>query len=187
MEVRKRESHNCFGMSDISIIGGTAALLLFTVHVRLVDFAGVPEKVLHGSETTVTAIFHKAGVEVEFVDAAGKADLVVQILKDAPRHLQGDVTGFAVLVPSERRSDSYAAVSYPMVEEAARGLDADVAEVLAGSMAHELGHLLLKSSAHSRAGVMIPRLDRRQITLLRRGELLFTAGEAARMRTQLAP
>lgn len=156
-------------MSDISVIGGTAAILFLAVHVRLVDLAGVPQKDLARSETMVTSIFRKAGVEVEFVDSAGEKDVWLQILKDPPRDLHGDVTGFAVLVPSERRTDSYAAVSYPMVKAAARGLDADVAEVLAGSMAHEIGHVLLKSNAHSRTGVMVPRLDRPQIRLLRRG------------------
>jgi hypothetical protein len=105
----------------------------------------------------------------------------MQILKQPPLHLHADTTGFAVLVRSDRSSDSYAAVSMAMVEERSRELGAPAVEVLAASIAHELGHLLLHSPGHSRSGIMKARLDRTQIELLERGELGFTKDEAARL------
>jgi hypothetical protein len=162
------------------------------VHVWLVDLAGVPEKVRTQAEITVMGIFRRAGVELSFVEclseparpclqAPAKADFWLQIMPERPQRLPEDATGFAVLVRSERPGDSYAAVSYPMVESAARDLDASVADVLAGSVAHELGHLLLNSPAHFPNGIMNPRLDRRQIRLLERGALLFTREQAVRL------
>jgi hypothetical protein len=162
------------------------------IHIRLVDLVGLPEKVRTQSEAVVIGVFRRAGLDVAFVEclagvdnpcreATGPADFWLQILKQRPRHLHGDTTGFAVLVPSPKPGDSYAAVSYPMVEATALELDAAIADVLAASLAHEMGHLLLHASSHSRTGIMNPRLDRRQMWLMERGELLFTKEQATRL------
>jgi hypothetical protein len=150
------------------------------IHVRLVDFAELPKGVEAQAESLVAGVFRRAGLELDFVDAAPKADFWLQILKQRPR-LHGDTTGFAVLVRSDRTRDSYAAVSWPIVEAAAHDLGAPEVELLAAAMAHELGHLLLHSSVHSHSGLMKPRLDRAQIDLLERGELNFTREEVARI------
>lgn len=162
------------------------------IHIRLVDLVGLPEKVRKQSEAAVIGVFRRAGLDVAFVEclagedrpcreAAGPADFWLQILRQRPNKLHGDTTGFAVLVPSPKAGDSYAAVSYPMVEAAALELDASIADVLAASLAHEMGHLLLHTSGHSRTGIMNPRLDRRQMRLMERGELLFTNDQAVRL------
>jgi hypothetical protein len=151
------------------------------VHVRLVDMAGLVDAVESQMKSMVGAVFRRAGLELDFVDTAGKADFWMQILKQRPLHLHADTTGFAVLVRSDRSSDSYAAVSMAIVEETSRELEAPAAEVLAASIAHELGHLLLHSPGHARRGIMKARLDRSQIELLERGELLFTKDEAAQL------
>jgi hypothetical protein len=201
IEVPAGESHIWFCMSRIAQFCGIAAMLLLTparvafasdcscrrvsqtqrVHVRLVDMAGLLDGVETQAESIVRALFRRVGLELDFVEAAEKADFWMQIMKQRPLNLHRDTTGFAVLVRSERSSVSYAAVSLPTVEEASRELEAPVAEVLAVSMAHELGHLLLHSSAHSRSGIMKARLDRTQIELLERGELLFTKDEATKL------
>lgn len=170
--------------------GCQPALQTHRVHVRLVDMAGLRDGVGTQAESMVAAVFRKAGLELDFVDVAEKADFWMQIIRQRPLNLHGDTTGFAVLVRSERSRDSYAAVSLPMVEEVACELDAPVVEVLAASMAHELGHLLLHSSGHSLSGIMKARLDRKQIESLARGEFWFTKDEAARLVEQarrLAP
>ena len=161
-------------------------------HVWLVDLAGLSESIRAASEQLVAAIFRQAGVDMSFVECLsapgrpcrqpqGNAGLWLQILAQRPRRVSSDATGFAVLVRSGDPGYSYAAVSYPMVETAAADLEVPVAEVLAASIAHELGHLLLHSSAHFRTGVMRPRVDRRQIALLERGELLFTKEQSVRL------
>src|SRR5579863_9781771 len=115
------------------------------IHIRLVDMAGLPEKMRTQAEASVLAIFRMAGLELDFVEcpaagaalcseAPGKAEFWLQILKQRPSHLHQDSTGFAILVPSPQSGDSYAAVSFPMVESAARNLEAPVADVLAASM-----------------------------------------------------
>jgi len=172
---------------------GIAAVLLWTlggatrqtqnihaIHVRLIDLAQLDGPVALQAESLAAGIFRRAGVELDFVDEAPKAEFWLEILKQRPRP-HGDATGFAVLVRSDRSRDSYAAVSWPIVQGAARELNAPEVEVLAAAMAHELGHLVLHSSGHSRTGLMKPRLDRAQIELLERGELSFTKEETARL------
>lgn len=212
IEVRAVESHNCFVMSKMNVRRGIAAVLLSlslqvarashwspgqaprpaSLHIRLVDLAGIPEKLRAAGEGMVQEIYRQAGLELDFVDCPeagparcgippGPSEFWLQILNRPPNHLQRDSTGFAVLVPTPQPGDSYAAVSLPMVESAARHLEVPAAEVLAASMAHEIGHLLLHSSWHSHAGVMSPRMDRKQIQQLERGELLFSTVEAARL------
>jgi hypothetical protein len=156
------------------------------IYVRLVDRVGLSPKLRNELEATVQAIFEKAGLSLAFVDCSGAPDpkdYFLQILNLRPKHLPPDSTGSTVLVRSAQPGDSYAAIWFPEVESAALSLDAPVASVLAATIAHEMGHLLLHSSGHSPSGVMSPRMDRRQIRLLERGELLFTPAQSASFRS----
>jgi hypothetical protein len=174
-------------MSNFNGPHSMAAVLLLTfvpIHIRLVDRAGLPAKLRTDAQRTVQAIFNKTGLSLQFVECSGEPnpnDYFLQIVNLRPKHLAPDSAGSAVLVPSPRPGDSYAVIWFPEVESAAQSLQAPVASVLAASMAHEIGHLLLHSSRHSHSGVMSPRIDRRQIRLLERGELLFTSAESARL------
>ncbi len=53
------------------------------------------------------------------------------------------------------------------------------------AMAHELGHLLLRSTRHSAAGIMRARLTEKGLRDDDRGYLRFTADEAESMRTEV--
>jgi hypothetical protein len=59
------------------------------------------------------------------------------------------------------------------------------ADLLGLAMAHELGHLLLRSAAHSVAGIMRARLTEKGLRDDDRGYLRFTADEAESMRTEV--
>jgi hypothetical protein len=143
-------------------------------------------------EAIVVALYRNAGLNLDFLNcetpapddachfALASTDIWVQIPRHRPAQLRGDGIAFAILVPSERFAASYAAVSLPAVRVAARDMDVPVVDVLAASVAHEIGHLLLHSPMHSH-GVMSPRLDQRQMQLLERGELRFTQEEARRL------
>ncbi len=58
-------------------------------------------------------------------------------------------------------------------------------EILAAAMAHEIGHLLLGSNSHSRAGIMRAKWNRDELELARLGRLLFTEEESAFIRGEL--
>jgi len=59
------------------------------------------------------------------------------------------------------------------------------ADLLGLAMAHELGHLLLRSAHHSAAGIMRARLTEKGLRDDDRGYLRFTADEADSMRTEV--
>ena len=59
------------------------------------------------------------------------------------------------------------------------------ADLLGLAMAHELGHLLLRSAAHSVSGIMRARWTEKGLRDDDRGYLRFTATEAESMRTEV--
>ena len=59
-------------------------------------------------------------------------------------------------------------------------------EILGGVMAHELGHLLLGSNSHSRAGIMRAHWQGEELNLLSRGNLRFTSEQGEHMRGKLS-
>src|SRR6266478_170254 len=58
------------------------------------------------------------------------------------------------------------------------------ADLLGLAMAHELGHLLLRSAAHAVTGIMRRQWTERQLWDDHRGYLRFTSGEAESMRNE---
>ena len=165
------------------------------ITMRVLNPAMVPGKTLLRAEGVAAAILNPAGVEVTWLDCDSAThpcrqyptpkEFWLHLLKNSPPRLRGDATGFAVLMPQRDGAVSYAGVSYPAVEEVASGLEADVSDVLGATMAHEIGHILLGSQAHSRSGVMSSRLQKAEVRMAGRGELRFTAEQAERIRLHL--
>lgn len=61
----------------------------------------------------------------------------------------------------------------------------DAADLIGLAMAHELGHLLLRSAAHSVTGIMRSRWTERGLRADDRGYLRFTPGEAESLRNEV--
>lgn len=165
------------------------------ITIRMVNPGVAPGKTLAQAEHIAGHILGRAGVEVDWCNVAGRdnpcppdgdpMDLRVQILNTRPTGNFGDVTGFAVLLPLWKDGDCYAGISYPMVERMSKGMDTDVSNVLGTTLAHEIGHLLLGAKSHSQTGIMCPRLKPGQLVMASRGDLLFTAEQAGRIRARL--
>ena len=58
-------------------------------------------------------------------------------------------------------------------------------QLLGHAIAHEIGHLLLNSSAHSPAGIMRARWNTKDLLRAARGDLLFNALQAESMRGEV--
>ncbi len=167
------------------------------ITIRLVNSRMVPVKTLVQAQYVTGEIFGRARVEVAWVDCSGEADgdlckqhggptdFPLQMVAANPPRLSGDMAGFAILPPRWRDGEGYACISYPRVEATAKALDAETADMLGATMAHEIGHLLLGAASHSASGVMCPRFQREQMRKAARGELLFTPEQAARIRAEL--
>ena len=174
------------------VFGGLATAEPITV--RLANTAGVPDRILSHAEAVAGYILERTGIEVTWLacpelpechrdpEAAG---FPLQILKQRPAHLHGDTAGFAVIVPPPGTSRRYAGVFFPVVQDAARSLEANEAVLLGVTLVHEIGHLLLGSQAHSVQGVMAPHFGREHARLAGRGQLLFTPEQALQMQKEI--
>jgi hypothetical protein len=79
----------------------------------------------------------------------------------------------------------YAYVYYDRVEDSRNRQEASVSQILALVGVHELGHVLLRSSAHARSGLMRAQWDREELQLASQGNLLFLAAQAERLRAEV--
>lgn len=89
------------------------------------------------------------------------------------------------LVEEARHLWLYSDVSYYSVEALDREWHIGLARVLGHVMAHELGHLVLGSNAHSRQGIMCPNWHRDELHLASTGSLLFSEEQALLMQERL--
>jgi hypothetical protein len=150
------------------------------ISVRVLNRARVPTATTAEAERTAADIFKKAGVEIGWVDCEasdacrrepGQLELWLHLLDSQPATLSADALGYALLTHAPRNEGSYAAVSWPAVRHLADSMVIGPGPVLGAAIAHELGHLLLDSHAHSHDGVMAERLRPPELMMAARGEL----------------
>jgi hypothetical protein len=149
----------------------------------------VPEKTLARAERLAGEILARAGVSLSWRKALAEdampspAQIPLHLLTARPPLLHPDAEGFAVL-RHDATAANYAGISYPAVVETARLHNWDTPALLGAALAHEIGHVLLNSPAHSPSGVMSARLGPAEIAAAERGELHFTPAQAARIRAE---
>jgi hypothetical protein len=156
--------------------------------------ARVSGRTVAAAEGVAGGIFRKAGVEISWVDCAtpeacrgepGPAEFWLHLLDKRPVTLSGDGMGFALLTHAPHNEGSYAAVSWQAIDRLVDSMEVDAVPVLGAAMAHELGHLLLGSQAHSRDGVMAAHLRTLQLAQAARGELRFSEVQAEAIRAEI--
>lgn len=166
-----------------------------TITLRIYDYAQVQRRTLHDSEFSAANILRKAGIETTWIqcpiDAAvdvplncqqtmGPAIIVLRIL---PRFASGGglcragALGFSI-VPAGNESGTYAGIFFDRVETLAKVGAASPAEILGHAMAHEIGHLLLRSNRHSMVGIMRAQWNDEDLRHASQGCLLFTAQQS---------
>jgi hypothetical protein len=166
--------------------------------VFVTDSANAPEQVVVAAERNAARIFHQAGVEVDWVNCVGPAgspsqaqcsdnlmrvDLLVRIVPHA-RTLGDDIFGVSFL---DHDTGTYADLFFEPIEKLhEQNRDISLALILGDVLAHELGHLLLGSNAHSRDGIMQPHWTREQLKRGSMGQIRFNKEQSARMRTRIA-
>jgi hypothetical protein len=175
-----------------------------SITVRLYNYAGVPEDVILRAEERATRIIREAGVEVEWLDCSltvaegtdkpacdtrpwRPADIAMRLLPSSMKQRLpfGDETlGFALL-PAEGELGNIAGVFWDDVERLAKESKVDRCHILGHAMAHELGHLLLRTLKHADIGLMRAHWGPEELQLACRGLLLFGPREAARLRNEV--
>ena len=155
------------------------------------------------AEKEADRIFRQAGVETEWLDrptsqaeATGKTNVLEQlgptgfVLKILPRsmtaHLQirDTALGYSIPCPADG-SACIANILYHRVQNFAQSENVSLSQALGLAIAHEIGHLLLRSNAHSGAGVMQPRWRGKDLQQASKGLLFFTAEQAEFIRAEV--
>lgn len=181
-----------------------------SIAVWIYNYARVPEFVLADAQHDVARIFAGAGVEVSWVRCPVSAEdvrahpacqngmyaneLALEIFRksedpslhlDRPKGRLGDHYFGWADVFTNGQYGHYAYIFYDQVLAPENRWRASESQVLATVAAHELGHLLLRSGAHSPSGLMRERWDRDDLLRAAWGRLRFAPIEAAHIRAEV--
>jgi len=165
------------------------------ITVAIYDDAHLSPHVLAEAEDEATRIYQKAGLTISWIECkSSKADAAPDLrcqdppsathlkLRIVPHALKSSDDIFGVAFLSAEGTGAYRDVFYDSVEKLDRDWHVGLARVLGHVIAHELGHLLLGSNAHSRQGIMCPNWHGGELRLASMGALLFSEEQAQFMR-----
>jgi hypothetical protein len=162
------------------------------VTVLLINRTKVSRDVISHAEAEAGRIFSASGIHLRWVDCPqapvchhvpGTNEFVLSIVADGQTSSEL-VDGVAFLGPGGE--GKYADVFLRRIEAAAMESGSSVQRLLGTVAAHELGHLLLGTHAHSYEGIMCPAWKKAVLQRMEMGSLLFTADESLRMKDRLA-
>jgi hypothetical protein len=175
------------------------------VSIRIYDTASSADEQRASAIQTAAAILAEAGVSAAWFDCTGDAERPVCIQPRAERELviriaptfvpttmgthgsiesridrnaAGLVLGFAVVEPSTG-AGALATVFLERVLAIAQRTAVPPSALLGRAIAHEVGHLLLGTNAHSRTGLMREVWTDAELLLDRREDWLFARSERA--------
>jgi hypothetical protein len=177
-----------------------AALLLATssashaedrLVVRMYLDVKVAPREMAAAEIVAAAILASAHLQTAWRDCAtscpdvlGPSDVVVRIVA-APEKTQAGVLGSS-LVDVEAKMGTLATIYADRVETMAARAGVDAGTLLGRAIAHEIGHLLLGTSAHAAAGLMRARWSDRELQRNLASDWRLSARETALVRRGLA-
>jgi hypothetical protein len=168
------------------------------ISVLVINTARVPEDTLFVALDKAGLIFRGAGVRLIWVgrprgslqqaafpdSRSDSANMLV--LRVISRPMSGfasrDALGCAFVAGE---GSKYASVFRDRVLSATQGGRYSEGMLMGHAIAHELGHLLLGTSAHTQYGLMAGRWRTNELDRAEVGLLQFSPGEAARLRSEL--
>jgi hypothetical protein len=120
-------------------------------------------------------------------ETPGVGEFVLRIVRSTARHHDEGLPLGDAFVDTETRSAVLATVYADRVARVAAAAGADTAVLLGYAIAHEIGHLLMASTHHSRSGLMRSVWRAAELRARRAGDWTFTAADVATMTGRLAP
>jgi hypothetical protein len=172
--------------------------------VRVHDYVRVKRDILDRAESEVTTILHKAGIYAAWVDCpltsseldqypaclaaehSAYLDMIIVPHFMATRWSMPDTTlGFTPLSKDGERAYQ-ASVFYDRVREEAEISRGSLTVILGHAMAHELGHLLLRTCRHSSEGIMRAKWNFADLHRAAQGHMGFTPQQAEQMRAEVS-
>jgi hypothetical protein len=172
--------------------------------IRVYDYSGLPRQTMRSAEERTTAIFHRAGIELEWAhcrisvddpkpgDPAckqpmGPEDIMLRILTEKMARQVGrqeDCVGYSIHT-STGRGDK-AGIFFHRIQQVERESKAPRSAVLGIFMAHEIGHLLLPDGRHSRDGVMRGWWEPQVMLRAAYGKVDFSVRQSKQMQKNVA-
>lgn len=173
-----------------------------TISIRLYDQAKVPAAVLDSATIEATRLFRAAGIRISwerpllespedqgtdmtaiaFRQPDERPYLVVRFMRRTPATVFPGALGYSL--PFAHRG-AHVLIFYDRVEKLTHRVNTATYVILGHAMAHELGHVLLRSSEHSNGGLMQACWTPASWHLASAGLLGFEREEVRRMRARL--
>jgi len=148
--------------------------------IHLHNQAQVPAGVLHSATVETSRVFQAVGIRITWEQSAVEKPpyLVVRLVRQVPKTTFPGALGFALPFA---RTEAQVSIFYDRVEALSWSVGTALPTVLGYSMAHEIGHVLLRSPEHSATGLMQARWNRESWRSAAKGWLAFRREEVERM------
>lgn len=166
------------------------------VFVSVLNDAGVDNVTVLSAEKLASWIYGQAGLSIIWKNCLAQPELkserciqtvdnrhLVLRIAHRSRTLKTDIYGIAFL--DEFGSGAYCDVFYDRIAELHHRGRASEATILGIVAAHELGHLLLGSHAHSPVGIMRPQLQEKDFWVPELGTTTFSHQQTQRISDRL--
>lgn len=166
------------------------------VFVSVLNDAGVDNVTVLSAEKLASWIYGQAGLSIIWKNCLAQPELkserciqtvdnrhLVLRIAHRSRTLKIDIYGIAFL--DEFGSGAYCDVFYDRIAELHHRGRASEATILGIVAAHELGHLLLGSHAHSPVGIMRPQLQEKDFWVPELGTTTFSHRQTQRISDRL--
>ena len=160
-----------------------AASCVLALCLHLINVSSAPAAAIAAAEGELTAIYQTIGVPIRWTESEGAMLLIVRDEESgALRHSAQPIMGVAI---HAAQGAPAAYVFYRRAQEQASVHAVPVAIVLAATMAHEVGHLMLPDGRHSDRGLMRGCWAYEEFLEAAHGNLQFSPDQAATIRAQL--
>lgn len=179
----------CGGCIGSVLLWAVAAAGQGSISVLVNDSAGVQPAVLRRAEAEASRLFAAAGISIRWLDCREtdacrrtllRDELVLHIVRNGKTPSK---FAFGEAFLGDDGRGQYSDVFFDRIKAA--DVNTDIGQLLGVVAAHELGHLLLGSKAHSRVGIMEPVWEQDCVRKLGMGMLLFTPEQARLMRRRI--
>jgi hypothetical protein len=173
-----------------------------TLAIRLYDQAQVPHRMIHLATEEAARVLRAAGIRISWEQPPAEAPedrgidmrsadvrqpderpyLVVRLTRATPAGIVPGALGFALPFA---RTGAHASIFFDRVEALTVARSTATYVILGHTIAHEIGHVLLRSSEHSTGGLMQAHWNAATWRLASAGLLAFRYEEAERMGAEL--
>lgn len=178
------------------------------LEVHLYDWAKTPASTMAEAQRGVSRIFRGSGIEVRWfthglnepeaskvvfvnpsprqgqrqMECAARKDIALSIQADSVLDVKPTALGFAnPLAPAGINANIF----YSKVVDRAEEYGVPLGELLAHAIAHEIGHVLLRTETHRRHGLMSGNWGDEQFRWIRTARVTFDRGDSRLMQAAI--